>query len=106
MVGSEILSSIRGRRVEEPAGVEASQELPRCPLATTKSAKTLKTGFVVLFSRYLRPLIVCSFSGAEDVVLVEYAKQAGVPFRVFSLDTGRLHPETYQLFQVWSLQLL
>jgi|UniRef100_A0A7S4CT86 adenylyl-sulfate reductase (glutathione) len=40
-----------------------------------------------------------SFSGAEDVVLVEYAKQAGVPFRVFSLDTGRLHPETYQLFQ-------
>ena len=45
-----------------------------------------------------------SFSGAEDVVLVEYAAQwsqarGGKPFRVFSLDTGRLHPETYRLFQ-------
>ncbi len=42
--------------------------------------------------------IAISFSGAEDVLLIEYAQQSGVPFRVFSLDTGRLHPETYQLF--------
>ena len=41
--------------------------------------------------------IAISFSGAEDVVLIEYAKQAGLPFRVFALDTGRLHPETYRL---------
>ena len=40
-----------------------------------------------------------SFSGAEDVLLIEYAAQTGLPFRVFSLDTGRLHPETYRLFQ-------
>jgi thioredoxin-independent 5'-adenylylsulfate reductase len=39
-----------------------------------------------------------SFSGAEDVVLLEYARQTGKPFRVFSLDTGRLHPETYRFF--------
>lgn len=39
-----------------------------------------------------------SFSGAEDVLLIEYARQASVPFRVFSLDTGRLHPETYRFF--------
>jgi len=38
--------------------------------------------------------IAISFSGAEDVLLIEYAKQTGKPFRVFSLDTGRLHPET------------
>ncbi len=37
-----------------------------------------------------------SFSGAEDVLLIEYAHQLGKPFRVFSLDTGRLHPETYR----------
>ncbi len=37
-----------------------------------------------------------SFSGAEDVLLIEYAKQTGRPFRVFSLDTGRLHAETYR----------
>ena len=40
-----------------------------------------------------------SFSGAEDVLLIEYAAQSGLPFRVFSLDTGRLHPETYRFFQ-------
>jgi adenylyl-sulfate reductase (glutathione) len=40
-----------------------------------------------------------SFSGAEDVLLIEYARQSGLPFRVFSLDTGRLHPETYRYFQ-------
>jgi adenylyl-sulfate reductase (glutathione) len=42
--------------------------------------------------------IAISFSGAEDVLLVEYAHQLGLPFRVFTLDTGRLHPETYRLF--------
>ncbi|HKA30964.1 MAG TPA: phosphoadenosine phosphosulfate reductase family protein, partial [Candidatus Binatia bacterium] len=40
--------------------------------------------------------IAVSFSGAEDVVLVDMAKKIGGRFGVFSLDTGRLHPETYQ----------
>ncbi len=40
-----------------------------------------------------------SFSGAEDVLLVEFAKQSGLPFRVFCLDTGRLHPETYRFLE-------
>ncbi len=43
--------------------------------------------------------VAISFSGAEDVLLIEYAKQSGLPFRVFSLDTGRLHPETYRFFE-------
>ena len=42
--------------------------------------------------------VAIAFSGAEDVVLLEYARQTGRPFRVFSLDTGRLHPETYRYF--------
>lgn len=42
--------------------------------------------------------IAISFSGAEDVLLLELAHQSGRPFRVFSLDTGRLHPETYRFF--------
>jgi len=37
-----------------------------------------------------------AFSGAEDVVLIDMAKQSGRPFSVFCLDTGRLHPETYE----------
>jgi phosphoadenosine phosphosulfate reductase len=36
-----------------------------------------------------------AFSGAEDVVLLDMAQRLGLPFRVFCLDTGRLHPETY-----------
>lgn len=42
--------------------------------------------------------IAISFSGAEDVVLIEIAskvaKKLGKKFSVFTLDTGRLHPET------------
>ncbi|KAJ7521165.1 hypothetical protein O6H91_19G040900 [Diphasiastrum complanatum] len=42
--------------------------------------------------------IAIAFSGAEDVALIEYAQLTGRPFRVFSLDTGRLNPETYRFF--------
>jgi phosphoadenosine phosphosulfate reductase len=43
--------------------------------------------------------IAISFSGAEDVVLIDMAKKISNDFRVFSLDTGRLHPETYQFLE-------
>ncbi|HMR08873.1 MAG TPA: phosphoadenylyl-sulfate reductase [Polyangiaceae bacterium] len=42
--------------------------------------------------------IAISFSGAEDVLLVELAQQSGLPYRVFSLDTGRLQPEALRFF--------
>lgn len=40
--------------------------------------------------------ISISFSGAEDVVLIHMAAQITDNFRVFCLDTGRLHSETYR----------
>lgn len=40
-----------------------------------------------------------SFSGAEDVVLVDMAWQLNKNVKVFSLDTGRLHPETYRFIE-------
>lgn len=43
--------------------------------------------------------IAISFSGAEDVVLIDLASKSGLPFRVFTLDTGRVFPETYDLFR-------
>ncbi len=43
--------------------------------------------------------LAVSFSGAEDVVLIDMAAKSGLPFGVFSLDTGRLHPETYQFLE-------
>jgi phosphoadenosine phosphosulfate reductase len=45
------------------------------------------------------PDLAISFSGAEDVVLVDMAVKLGATFRVFSLDTGRLHPETYRFLE-------
>ena len=41
--------------------------------------------------------IAISFSGAEDVVLIDMASKITQNLKVFSLDTGRLHPETYEL---------
>lgn len=43
--------------------------------------------------------IAISFSGAEDVVLVDMAYQINPNIQVFSLDTGRLHPETYRFIE-------
>jgi phosphoadenosine phosphosulfate reductase len=51
---------------------------------------------ISLAIRECGPEVAISFSGAEDVVLIDMASKVGGKFTVFSLDTGRLHPETYQ----------
>jgi phosphoadenosine phosphosulfate reductase len=43
--------------------------------------------------------IAISFSGAEDVVLIDMAVKIRPDVSVFSLDTGRLHPETYRYIE-------
>ena len=43
--------------------------------------------------------IAVSFSGAEDVILVDMATKIDPNVQVFCLDTGRLHPETYQFIE-------
>jgi phosphoadenosine phosphosulfate reductase len=42
---------------------------------------------------------VLAFSGAEDVAVIDMAVKSGKPFRVLTLDTGRLHPETYRFLE-------
>ena len=42
---------------------------------------------------------VASSFGAEDVVLIDLAARTGKPFRVFTLDTDFLFPETYALIE-------
>ena len=37
-----------------------------------------------------------AFSGAEDVALIHMAAATGLPFVTITVDTGRLHPETYE----------
>ncbi len=43
--------------------------------------------------------IAVSFSGAEDVVLIDMATRIRPELQVFSLDTGRLHGETYRFLE-------
>lgn len=45
------------------------------------------------------PEAAISFSGAEDVALIAMAHEEGLRFKVFCLDTGRLHGETYRLLE-------
>jgi len=48
-------------------------------------------------SRFDQSLAVASSFGAEDVVLIDLAARVGKKFRVFTLDTDFLFPETYAL---------
>ena len=43
--------------------------------------------------------VTISFSGAEDVVLIDMATKLTDKVNVFSLDTGRLHDETYEFIK-------
>lgn len=43
--------------------------------------------------------IALSFSGAEDVVLVDMLSKLTDQPNIFTLDTGRLHPETYAFIE-------
>jgi len=43
--------------------------------------------------------IAISFSGAEDVILIDMAVKINPNISVFSLDTGRLHSETYRFIE-------
>ena len=43
--------------------------------------------------------VAISFSGAEDVVLIDLALKICPDVQVFTLDTGRLHYETYRFIE-------
>jgi len=47
----------------------------------------------------LWPNLAISFSGAEDVVLIEMASKLTDKPAIFTLDTGRLHEQTYEFIE-------
>lgn len=59
-----------------------------------KNPRTILKAALTGFDR-----IAVSFSGAEDVVLVDMAAKLKPDMRVFTLDTGRLPPATYRLLE-------
>ena len=50
-------------------------------------------------TRFGKSVAIASSFGAEDVVLIDAASRLGLPFRVFTLDTDFLFPETYALIE-------
>ena len=54
---------------------------------------------ILRFAYSLFDNIAISFSGAEDVVLIDMACKIVSRPQVFSLDTGRLHAETYRFLE-------
>lgn len=49
------------------------------------------------FERFER--VSVSFSGAEDILLVDTVMRVQPDANVFTIDTGRLHPETYEFIE-------
>ena len=50
-------------------------------------------------AQFGKSLAIASSFGAEDVALIDAASRLGLPFRVFTLDTDFLFPETYALIE-------
>jgi len=57
-----------------------------------------ETILAVALDRYPNAALACSL-GLEDVALVHMASLLPKPPRIFVLDTGRLHPETYDVLE-------
>jgi phosphoadenosine phosphosulfate reductase len=72
-----------------------SQPFDVAALAATYANKSPQDILKLAFEHFGDDLWI-SFSGAEDVVLVDMAWKLNKQVKVFSLDTGRLHPETYR----------
>ena len=76
-----------------------SLDVASIPSLATEYASKSPQDILALALGHYSPAVAISFSGAEDVVLIDMASKLGIDFKVFSLDTGRLHPETYRFLE-------
>ncbi len=51
------------------------------------------------FDRFGDQVLIASSFGAEDVALIDLALSVNPKARIFTLDTGRLHEETYEVME-------
>ncbi|MCO3633634.1 phosphoadenylyl-sulfate reductase [Pseudomonas aeruginosa] len=78
---------------QDPSPMSQPFDLPA--LASSLADKSPQDILKAAFEHFGDELWI-SFSGAEDVVLVDMAWKLNRNVKVFSLDTGRLHPEPYR----------
>jgi phosphoadenosine phosphosulfate reductase len=74
-------------------------DLKKLPSLAAEMADKNPRDIMAFAMREFAPNLAISFSGAEDVVLVDMASKIGGAFTVFTLDTGRLHRETYEFIE-------
>ncbi len=75
-----------------------SQTFNAAELAASYANKSPQEILKLAFEHFANDLWI-SFSGAEDVVLLDMAWKINKQVKVFTLDTGRLHPETYRFIE-------
>lgn len=87
------MAALSSKSVAHRRGSSAALEKTRAP--EQQALDVLEDAF----RRFKR--IAISFSGAEDVVLIDLASRIldTTPVPAFSLDTGRLHAETYRFLE-------
>jgi phosphoadenosine phosphosulfate reductase len=76
-----------------PALLNITPELTASVAARTLAAHTLLAAIAGDWS----PAAFANSLGAEDMVLTDLIVKSGLPIEIFSLDTGRLPVETYEL---------
>ncbi len=81
-----------------PAPLGALDEAAAQALGAELAGKSPSEAMKRILSQYGARAAI-SFSGAEDVMLIDLAAKSGHPFSVFSLDTGRLHADTYRFIE-------
>ena len=79
-------------------GLIADEELAResARLAAAPAAEALAWAE----SRFGAEAAIASSFAVEDVVLIDLAARHAPSLRLFTLDTGRLHPETYEVMEL------
>lgn len=65
-----------------------------------KESQTLQPREILKRAMELAPGTAIAFSGSEDIALVDMAVKINPDIAVFTLDTGRLHPETYRFIEL------
>jgi phosphoadenosine phosphosulfate reductase len=96
VVYDSVLKLIKERFAEAPARAGAAESaIDVAAVAKELDGKHPRDVLRWGLERFGKDLSI-AFSGAEDVALIHMASELGLPFSVLSLDTGRLHPETYR----------
>lgn len=99
MHGAETMETVsiirpRGAAVQNPATHPAIDDVVKLNIAA-KRANALELLHAIVEEH--GEVTFANSLGAEDVVLTDIILTEGLPIEIFSLDTGRLPPETYAL---------